>query len=96
MSPTPYCVFEYNEAVARNRKLEEGKTDKDETRFYDCLVANSNDPVPNVSVPRFRMYPAMPPPFFRNRRFHSSEVKSRIEALTRVDATSMVHLAGCS
>ncbi|KAL8786706.1 MAG: hypothetical protein Q9213_002643 [Squamulea squamosa] len=29
--PYAVCVFEYNEAVARNRKTEEGKADKDET-----------------------------------------------------------------
>ncbi|KAL8895282.1 MAG: hypothetical protein Q9192_003734 [Flavoplaca navasiana] len=29
--PYAVCVFEYNEAVARNRKLEESKTEKDET-----------------------------------------------------------------
>ncbi|KAL8912585.1 MAG: hypothetical protein Q9171_002449 [Xanthocarpia ochracea] len=29
--PYAVCVFEYNEAVARNRKPEEGKVDKDET-----------------------------------------------------------------
>ena len=44
MSPTPYCVFEYNEAVARYRKLEEGKINKDKTRLYNYLVASSNKP----------------------------------------------------
>ncbi|KAI4284694.1 MAG: hypothetical protein L6R38_001212 [Xanthoria sp. 2 TBL-2021] len=33
--PYAVCVFEYNEAVARNRKLEEGKIDKDETLLKD-------------------------------------------------------------
>ncbi|CAO1596698.1 Serine/threonine-protein kinase, variant 2 [Xanthoria calcicola] len=33
--PYAVCVFEYNEAVARNRKLEEGKTDKDETHLKE-------------------------------------------------------------
>ena len=39
--------------------------------------------------------PPCRPLFFQNRQLHS-EVKNRIEALTRVDATSIVHLAGCS
>ncbi|CAL8574946.1 hypothetical protein XPA_000892 [Xanthoria parietina] len=39
-------------------------------QIYDCLVANSNDATLKLSVGRFGRYPAIPSPFFANRRFH--------------------------
>ncbi|KAI4231864.1 MAG: hypothetical protein LQ349_005337, partial [Xanthoria aureola] len=65
-------------------------------QIYDCLVvANSNDATLKLSVGLFRRYPAMPSPFFTNRRFHS-EIQGRMETLARVDPSAMVYLAGCS
>ncbi|KAI4111910.1 MAG: hypothetical protein LQ339_000369 [Xanthoria mediterranea] len=65
------------------------------SEIYDCLVTNSNDATLKLSVGRFRRYPAMPSPFFTNRRFHS-EIQGRMETLARVDPSAMVYLAGCS